>query len=435
MNIQKYYQEVESGNKKSNEKIIPYIKSFSNIVIWGASYLGKNIATYLVNQNISGFTWWDTRADEIKTVNGIPIITPFPNVKKTIKDDTLVILCIGNTTIIHKLLFRLEQNGYDNVLRGDKLFMGEICPFNITTKIDGKICNGSMTCRSMFCSRLHNIIKNQNDKGGLFLPNLTIMITTHCSLKCKYCCAYMNSYPEEKKKFFSYHQIAKDIDAIFSAVDSIGSITIQGGEPFLHPEIDRIVEKLLEKENFGIVSIATNGIFKINTEKLSAFRDSRLNVAFSGYYDALPQKTLDIYYKNIELFKKNNVPVTVGVKMPEWAIPHTLWNRHYSEEKMCSKKNICKMPERCLQIMDGKLYPCLYSVSLHGIGIADYPEDYVELSGTQLSEKIQKFMEKPFYYSCGHCGGAGGSTGMAGEQGFHDFINKTSEIDILEENI
>lgn len=426
MDIQQYYHEVQSGNNMGSHDITSYIKSFSNVVVWGASYLGKKIATYLIKQGISNFTWWDTRADEIQTVDGIPITTPFPNIEKPIKDKTLVILCIGNTVIIRKLLSRLKQNGYDHVLRGDKLFMGEVCPFDITTGIDGKICNGSMTCRSMFCSRLHNIVRCRNDKGGLFLPNLTIMITTHCSLKCKYCCAYMNSYPNDKKKFFSFNQIKSDIDAIFSAVDSIGSITIQGGEPFLHPDIDKIVAKLLEKENFGIVSIATNGIFKIEEEKLKEFQDNRLNVAFSGYYDALPEKTLDIYYKNIELFKKNNVPVTVGVKMPEWAIPHTLWNRHYSEEKMKSKKEICKIPERCLQIMDGKLYPCLYSVSLHGIGIADYPEDYVELSGDQLSDRIQKFMEKPFYYSCGHCGGAGGSTGMAGEQGFFDFITERS---------
>lgn len=185
--------------------------------------------------------------------------------------------------------------------------------------------------------------------------------------------------------------------------------------------------KLLEKKNFGIVSIATNGIFKISEDKLSNFRDSRLNVAFSGYYDALQQKELDIYYKNIELLKKNRVPVTVGVKMSEWKIPPTLWNRHYSEEIMCAKKQACKIPERCMQVMNGKLYPCLYSVSLHGIGIADYPEDYVDLSEDNLSESIRNLIDRPYYSSCGHCGGHCGSTGMAGEQGFYDFTKKTED--------
>lgn len=423
MDLEQYYNEVESGNRVDDQKIVEYIRSFPHIVVWGASYLGRKIVEYLKGWNISDFTWWDIRAKELGCVDDILVNMPFPDIDVSIKKNTLVVLCIGNTAIMSRLLLRLRHNEYLNVLRGDKLFMGVACPFDESNGIDGLVCNGTMTCRSMFCTRLHNIVKKRNDKGGLFIENLTIMITTHCSLQCKYCCAYMNSYPNERRQYFPYTQIADDIDAIFSAVDSIGSITIQGGEPFLHPDIDKIVAKLLEKKNFGIVSIATNGIFKITEDKLKIFRDNRLNVAFSGYYDALSEDKLTIFYQNIDLLKKNNVPVTVGVKMSEWAIPPTLWNRHYSEEKMRAKKEACKIPDRCMQIMNGKLYPCLYSVSLHGIGVADYPEDYIELAGDNLSEKIKEFMEKPFYYSCGHCGGDGGSTGMAGEQGFFDFIN------------
>ena len=94
---------------------------------------------------------------------------------------------------------------------------------------------------------------------------------------------------------------------------------------------------------------------------------------------------------------------------------------------MRAKKAKCNLPERCRQVMDGKLYPCLYSVSLYEIGIADYPEDYVDLSGENLSEKIQEFMDRPFYRSCGHCEGSGGSTGMAGEQGFYDFVTEKED--------
>lgn len=427
MVIEEFYKEVESGREIQCDEVVSYIKNFPNIVIWGASYLGKVIAEFLESQEISDFTWWDIRAAELGEVNGRPIVMPFTDVEEPVKENTLVILCIGNTAIMNKLLHRLTINRYFNVLRGDKLFMGVKCPFNISTEIRGEICNGTMTCRSMFCSRLHNIVKQKNNKGGLFLENITLMITTHCSLKCKYCCAYMNSYPEDRKHFFPYEQIAKDIDALFGAVDAIGSITIQGGEPFLHPDIDRIVAKVLKKKNIGIVSIATNGIFSISKDKLKVFQDSRLNVAFSGYYDALSEDKLNIFYKNIDFLRENHVPVTVGVRMLEWAIPSTLWNRHYTEDVMKAKKNVCKTPERCLQLMNGRLYPCLFSVSLHGAGVADYPGDYVVLSDDRLSEKIKEFMDAPFYYSCGHCSSSGGSTNMAGEQGFFDFITEREE--------
>lgn len=420
MNLNDYYNKAHSGDNVDNTEILEYIKSFKKVILWGASYLGKAIGKSLKMQNVPFNNYWDLRADEIKKVDEVDVLLPFT---EDDKENTLVILCIGNTAIRSSLLNKLKAENYTNVILGEYLYMGMCCKYNNKTGIDASFCSNSMECRSMFCERLHNIVKNKNDKGGIYLPNLTFMITTFCSLKCKYCVAYMNSYKDSDRRFFEYTRIAKDIDRIFTAVDSVGSITVQGGEPFLHKDIDKIIKKLLEK-NFGIVIIATNGIFNIDENKLDALKDKRVNVAFSGYYDALPKEKLDIYYKNIELMKKHGIQHTVGVKVPEWIIPPTLWNRGYSEEVMKNKKDGCKIPTRCMQVMNGKLYPCLYSVSLHGIGVANYENDYVNLDDNDLKQKIEAFMNRAYYNSCGHCGGGGGSTAIAGEQGFYDFINE-----------
>lgn len=418
--IEKFYKQALSGQKVDIKPMLDYIKNFKKVILWGASFQGKSLGKKLIEEGINILNYWDLRYEEIKEVNNIEVIAPFSN--KSDKD-TLIILCIGNTAIRAQLIRRLNSNGYENILLGDDLYKGICCPFNNEVGIKANVCSHTMECRSMFCDRLHNIIKNKNDKGGLYIPNLTFMITTHCSLKCKYCVAYMNSYDKDKRKFFTYEQISKDIDNIFSVVDSVGSITIQGGEPFLHKDIDKIVNKLLEK-NFGIVIIATNGIFKIDEHKVKALANERVNIAFSGYYDALPKEKLDIYYENIELMKKYNVQHTVGVKVPEWMIPPTLWKKNYSIETMKKMKQNCKIPIRCMQVVNGRLYPCLFSASLHEIGIANYKNDYVNLSSKNLKEDVEKFMNQEYYDSCSHCGSDGGSTAMAGEQGFFDFINK-----------
>lgn len=421
-NLEEYYQVAECASFADNKEVIDYIKSFSNIIVWGASFLGKAIVKFLKENDINNIEWWDTRAEEIGSVDDIKICMPFPEREQSVKNETLVVFCIGNTAIMSNLLLRLRQNKYTNVLRGDKLFMGAVCSYTKETGIDGLVCNGSMICRSMFCPKLQNIVKERNDKGGLFLPNITFMITSHCSLKCKYCCAYMNSYPTEKKKFFSTEQICRDIDNLFDAVDGVGSITVQGGEPFLHPDIDMIIKKLLEKTNLGIISVATNGIFKIAKEKLSVFKDNRLNVAFSGYYDALPKEKLDIYYANIDMMKENDIPHTVGVKVPEWFIPPTLWDKKLPIDVLKRKKNACKIPVRCMQVVNGRMYPCLFSASCHEIGVADYKEDYIDMSSPNLTDEIRGLMDRPYYQSCSHCHGEAKNTGMAGEQGFYDFV-------------
>lgn len=419
--LEKYYRQAQL-DEKAEIDIWKHIASFQNVILWGASYLGKAISSKIKEKELKITCFWDMRYQELGEIDGINVVEPFLSVVD--KKSTLVILCIGNTALMGTLLERIKENGYENCLRGDKLYMDICCPFNEDTGINGQICSGSMECRSMFCSKLHNIVKKNCTRDGIFLPNVTFMVTSHCSLKCKYCVAYMNSYPENRKQHFSLEQIEKDIDCLMDSIAGVGSITIQGGEPFLHPDIDKVVGKLLTKRNFGIISIATNGIFRIKEEKLRAFQDARVNVAFSGYYDALPQEILDVYYSNIALLDRMNIPHTVGVRVPEWIIPPTLYDRHYSTEYMSEKLKNCRIPDRCLQVANGRLYPCLYSLALHQIGVADYQEDYLELSDGNFEEKLEKYLNMPFYRSCGHCGGGGGITPMAGEQGYFDFLNE-----------
>lgn len=406
---------------EEEKKLNDFLNTYKQVILWGASYLGREIGEYLIKNSID-FGYWDLRADEIGIVNGRKVERPF-QYSEYLPKDVVVILCIGNTAIRGSLLKQLRENGNPYVVLGDDIYQKILCPFNAETGINGEVCNTTMHCRSMFCDRLHGIIRQQYDKGGIFIPNLTIMITSHCSLKCKYCCAYMNSYPLERRFHIPVERICEDIDIIFNQVDSIGSITVQGGEPFLHPQIDVILKKILSKQNFGIVSVATNGIFSIDESKLNGLQDARLNVAFSGYYDALPQEKLDIYYHNIEKMKKNHVYHTVGVKVPEWSIPPTLSDKGLSIDEMKRKLSNCRIPMRCIQMMNGCLYPCLYSLSLHAIGVADYSIDYISLEADNVKERIIEWMNQEYYQSCSHCVSNGDVTGMAGEQGYYDFVN------------
>ncbi len=425
MDLNKYYKKAHSGDKVDNTEILQYIKSFKKVVLWGGSYLGKAVGKKLIDNGVNIDKYWDMRYEEIGSVNNVEVVLPF---SEKDKDNTLIIFCIGNTAIMQNLLRRLAENGYNNVIRGDNLFMGLVCTFDKTTGINPKICNSTMCCRSMFCRRLSNIVKANQKDNRLCIDNVTLMINTKCSLKCKYCVAYMNNYPKERKRNIDTKQILSDIDAFFDSVSSVGAITIQGGEPFLHPDLPLIVKKLLEKNNYGVISIATNGIFKIDINKYDVLKDDRVNVSFSNYWECISEKQLQIFENNVDLIKKAGISYTVGVTMPEWTIPSNLYKLNYSKKEMIERKSKCMMPERCMQIMDGRLYPCLFGVSIHGIGVADYPQDYIQFdkykNRDKLIEAIRNYIDKPYYEVCSHCGGSQGSTPKAGEQGYFDFINK-----------
>lgn len=423
MNINEYYQDAHSGDIVDNTQMLEYIRSFKNVILWGASYLGEAVGKYLIKNDIHVKNYWDLRCNDLLKINGIEVVMPFSTEDK---QNTIVVFCIGNNVIRHALLHELKENGYVNMIRGDFIYEAAICPFNKTTGIASSQCQGSMCCRSIFCERLSNIVKSRSKNANpLHMFSITLIINQRCSLKCKCCTSYMNQYPLEKRKDIPLEKICDDIDKFFDAMDSVGTVTVMGGEPFMHPDLSPIIKKLLTKNNFGIISIATSGTYPINYQQLEGLNDKRVNISFSNYEQSLNEKQKEIMYKNIAMVKKAGLSYTVGITMPEWLIPSTLYDLGDSEERMIQKKKACTQPPRCMQVKDGKLFPCDFGNAIYSLGIADYEMDYVDLKNStskeQLRESIRKFVDQPYYKSCGYCFSGNGTTTKAAEQGYIDF--------------
>lgn len=133
-----------------------------------------------------------------------------------------------------------------------------------------------------------------------------------------------------------------------------------------------------------------------------------------------------MFYKNIELVKQSGVCYTVGEFSPEWIIPTSLANKHYSDEIAAEKKSICT---HWHQIKNGKVHPCDFATAIYSLHVADYENDYIDLnrdvSKEELKEQLRQYINKPFYESCRHHGymeGESKLTAKAAEQGFQDFI-------------
>lgn len=84
------------------------------------------------------------------------------------------------------------------------------------------------------------------------LKSICLHITNSCNLQCIHC--WSNSGPLGDKRI-----IWEDIDKFVSLLLPIGlnRVSLSGGEPFLHPQINLIVSKLLEKDLKVIIT--TNG--------------------------------------------------------------------------------------------------------------------------------------------------------------------------------
>ena len=262
---------IHNGKKLTEEKInwiCNYIKSFDTIIRWGAGNLGQVVEKKLREFDISISAYWDIRANEIGEKDGIPVIEPFGG--GFAKEKTLVIFCIANVPVSPRLYHMLAQEGWTHHFKGTLILEGLICPLSVEAPIDTSICSQMDICSVCSCERLTNMMKNQEikeraleEKDFIYFDRVHFIINNFCNLKCRYCNRYMNSYPNEWKRNLSAETICADIDMVMEAIHSLGVVIVFGGEPFLHPELDKIVEKILEKRNFGTLLIDTNGVAPI----------------------------------------------------------------------------------------------------------------------------------------------------------------------------
>jgi len=439
MNIEKFLRATNRGEIVDKGEILNYIKTFKKVIIWGAAALGKSVGAYLLSQGIDFEEYWDLRSDEIKELNGKRVVKPF--MAEYDRDTTLLVYCISNLVISGVIRKHLADNNYFNNLSGFNLFMAVLCPSDIKRGLNMESCIKSASCLKIYCSRMMTLFAHERTVADkeypLHIDGITLVINQKCNLSCKHCTSYMNAYSKSDQVNFPKDDIIRDIHNFMSSVDSVASMTVMGGEPFMHPDISEIMQALLGHKNIGFISISTNGVYPIKPEQLPGLLDDRVVVAFNNYLPSLPAKLQSVFDANVDIVKKSGAHYSVGRYMPEWRIPSTLYNVHLDFESMKEKKKKCDGNDALRvathhQLKNGRLYPCDFSNALHCLKVADYPNDYVYVSDVNdLRKRLYEHYHADYYFSCGHCRGTLGPAGASAAQGKLDFIIAPPDVDKL----
>lgn len=432
--INECYKTAKMGEIQDSEEIINYIKSFSYIYIWGAGNLGTVIGHYLMTCGVNITGYWDMRSDTINSCNGLHVVQPFDQL--TSKENVLVLLCITNAFVIPELIHQLKTRKID-FLRGDYIYQAMICPVS-EDNFDVSLCNNREECNVATCERLGNIIYKVNQKQEkVFIQTIDIYVTQRCSLECKYCYIYTNSYPKEKRIHYPTQQILDDIDVVCDAASYIKRMVAFGGEPFLHPDIDIIIEKMASKKNVGIIDIISNGIFKQPRKKLESLNYPNVRIDVSNYNMSLKPELIKIREDNCRLLKELGLNVTIHNETPQWGKPGTLFELEESDEQLLRKKKNCgnffKQSQKEVKTdqtfiaKNGKFYPCQHCDTIHNLGIKDYKTDYMLLSkNTSIEQTIKEMkllISKEWYGACKHCKPSGELVEKAGEQGYDNIYS------------
>lgn len=443
-----FYAKAHWAEPIDEAEFLTYVKTFETIIIWGAGNLGKSVYKYLNKIGIKVHIIWDKQHKTLKSFDNIAITNVFDS--EYDKSQSLVFFCIINGSTGGQWAENLlKSHGYNNFIDGMSFYEGLICPINKQTGLDHSICLKSKSCSICSCDRFVNLVRHYenmknhtdhnyqmnlssievsnnngnnksfskfsdelhfNDKwqGGdndLIFNTLTFIVNQKCSLKCIHCGQFMNEYDNKHRLIFDKSRIKKDIDIIFDAIETIGMVSIIGGEPFLHPDLSEIVSYILEKPNFGIINITTNGIFKLKEKQLLGLEHNRVKVSFSHYDGAISDNQQRIFDRNVEIMEKNNIKYTIGV--PVWIRPTSLESEDLSISRMKELKSSCNAIKLCMSVKNGYFYPCSKTEPLHSLNLIENETDYLRLddyaSRFELQSAIKEIRQREYYESCSTC--------------------------------
>ncbi|MCX5709746.1 MAG: radical SAM protein [Candidatus Omnitrophica bacterium] len=105
------------------------------------------------------------------------------------------------------------------------------------------------------------------------LINLTLEITNRCNLRCLAC----GIWKEDPKKELSFKKLSAFLNSV-CAKHRLDFVSLTGGEPFLHPQIDQIYRKLYLMKRGGQlrnIGIYSNGF---DTSRITAFLKRNLRI-------------------------------------------------------------------------------------------------------------------------------------------------------------
>lgn len=417
------------GEEIDKNYLREHLKRFDKIILRGAGAFGSELGVNLLKLGSleNKLLYWDIRAEELVKVNGIKVDKPYE--EKFNAENTLVINCIPNgSTAGNRVLNEIRENNYTNVISGMGLYEAAFCPLNLKTGFNSKVCLNSKACNWCSCELLMNLLGKsehsncKNFKDELSFQIITFVIGLKCTLECKHCGQYLPYFPKEKKINLPFERIKKDIDIFFDSVDTVGFVSVIGGEPFVHPDLNKIIDVILSKKNFGMLGITTNGICKIKNEHLAKLKNERIRVIFSDYTSALNEKQVQLFNDNINKIKNAGINYTIGA--PLWVLPTDLKKRELDEETKLKLKANCTAFVTCQTVQNGAFYPCSTATYVRDHNIAEYTSDFVSFdkasSPADLRKKIIELNNKEYYQSCEHCTGGGGMLAISGEQGFDE---------------
>lgn len=245
-------------------------------------------------------------------------------------------------------------------------------------------------------------------------PNLTVLVTSCCTLKCKLCATYapQNMNPHHYPKEI----MMKCVDRFFDTMGNVKLFTMSGGEPFLHPdmlELIRYFKKWIpHMEKFEII---TNGTIIPNEMILKELGSmEKVDIMIDDYGIELSKKVPEL----VKEFEKYGITHRVRKYYGEDAhLGGWLDISDFSNKNRTEKENE-ELFKKCMYsttfknhffIIDGTAHMCYVNRKLLS-DIMEKEDEYVNmmdesLSADEIKQQLLNLRQRKHLSVCAKCNG------------------------------
>ena len=233
-----------------------------------------------------------------------------------------------------------------------------------------------------------------------------VLVTERCNLNCSHCNMFIPHF--EMPKHRELNTMIKDIDSYFNIVDYVSVFHLVGGEPFLHPQIQDVIQHILSNYIHKIDKfiITTNGSIAPKPSTIELLKSSNVILSVSNYSDKL-QKLKTKVEKVIDIYKTNGIKHYVRNEIEWYDFGDLRVKKNLPTDKLIKHFDSCTAPFRGLN--DGKFYYC--HLNTGAVLTKLFPldkNDYVEIDKISKEDLLKfdlGYTDLGYITFCDNCNG------------------------------
>ena len=252
--------------------------------------------------------------------------------------------------------------------------------------------------------------------GFVDMPQLTLVLTTKCSLRCESCSNLMPYFNASSHFVTDIESIKQDIEALLAGISTLGSIHIIGGEPLLFKELPQVMHYLASKKQIKAIELITNATIPFSKDLLESLCYKKTRVIISDYSANVELKPILRQEVIIKSLQQKGVKYIFYHSDSLWRDTGQIYKRNRSKELIRKNFLACDIPcvtligasHSAQETQNGKLFGGIFICALASSLIKlrstqEFEGDFVRLDSAQLSSDILRFYAQDFFKACDYC--------------------------------